>query len=189
MPKLSSAGLGKVESSWPYFTLRRHPGGSYLDLLRFFLNHRRFLRSQHAQRQGKSPRELMTGHGHPHWLTLLRPGTASAPASLIRGGWLPPARNTVPLSKFGPHGPRPPHACVTREGQILNHAAGCIKVVDTFRHEAPRSKRPPHPARMGCSRTGALCSRSRREPTKRRRYTTFARHPRSRALLIASQSL
>jgi hypothetical protein len=54
-----------------YFTLRRHLGGSYLELLRFFLNHRRFLRSQHAERRGKSPRELMTGHAHPHWLTLL----------------------------------------------------------------------------------------------------------------------
>jgi hypothetical protein len=54
-----------------YFTLRRHLGGSYLDLLRFFLNHRRFLRSRHAERQGKSPRELLTGQSHPHWLTLL----------------------------------------------------------------------------------------------------------------------
>ncbi|MBV9749767.1 MAG: hypothetical protein JO157_13240 [Acetobacteraceae bacterium] len=54
-----------------YFTLRRHLGGAYLDLLRFFLNHRRFLRSRHAERQGKSPRELMTGQGHAHWLTLL----------------------------------------------------------------------------------------------------------------------
>jgi len=54
-----------------YFTLRRHLGGSYLDLLRFFLNHRRFLRSRRAERQGKSPRELMTGQGHPHWLALL----------------------------------------------------------------------------------------------------------------------
>src|SRR4051794_2037119 len=54
-----------------YFTLRRHLGGSYLDLLRFFLNHRRFVRSRHAERQGKSPRELMTDQGHPHWLTLL----------------------------------------------------------------------------------------------------------------------
>ncbi len=35
-----------------YFTLRRHLGGSYLDLLRFFLNHRRFLRSRRAERQG-----------------------------------------------------------------------------------------------------------------------------------------
>ncbi len=55
----------------PYFTLRRHLGGSYLNLLRFFLNHRRFMRSRHAERRGKSPRELMTGRGHPHWLTLL----------------------------------------------------------------------------------------------------------------------
>jgi len=54
-----------------YFTLRRHLGGAYLDLLRFFLNHRRFMRSRHTARQGKSPRELMTGQGHPHWLTLL----------------------------------------------------------------------------------------------------------------------
>ncbi len=54
-----------------YFTLRRHLGNSYLDLLRFFLNHRRLMRSRCAERQGKSPRELMTGQGHPHWLTLL----------------------------------------------------------------------------------------------------------------------
>ena len=54
-----------------YFTLRRHLGGAYLDLLRFFLNHRRFLRSRHAERQGKSPHELLTGQAHPHWLTLL----------------------------------------------------------------------------------------------------------------------
>jgi hypothetical protein len=54
-----------------YFTLRRHLGGSYLVLLRFFLNHRRFMRSRRAERNGKSPRELMTGQGHPHWLTLL----------------------------------------------------------------------------------------------------------------------
>jgi hypothetical protein len=54
-----------------YFTLRRHLGSSYLDLLRFFLNHRCFMRSRCAGRSGKSPRELMTGHGHPHWLTLL----------------------------------------------------------------------------------------------------------------------
>jgi hypothetical protein len=54
-----------------YFTLRRHLGGAYLDLLRFFLNHRRLVRSRRDERRGKSPRELMTGQGHPHWLTLL----------------------------------------------------------------------------------------------------------------------
>jgi hypothetical protein len=57
-----------------YFTLRRHLGTPYLDLLRFFLNHRRFVRSRRAERQGKSPRELMTGQDHPPWLTLLRLG-------------------------------------------------------------------------------------------------------------------
>jgi len=54
-----------------YFTLRRHLGRPCLDLLRFFLNHRRYMRSQLAERVGKSPRELMTGERHPHWLTLL----------------------------------------------------------------------------------------------------------------------
>jgi hypothetical protein len=61
-----------------YFTLRRHLGGSYLDLLQFFLNHRRFMRSRVAERTGKSPRELMTGQGHPHWLTLLGLGSVQA---------------------------------------------------------------------------------------------------------------
>jgi hypothetical protein len=42
-----------------------------LDLLRFFLNHRRYMRSPLAERVGKSPRELMTGESHPHWLSLL----------------------------------------------------------------------------------------------------------------------
>jgi hypothetical protein len=54
-----------------YFTLRRQLGGEYLGLLQFFLNHRTFLRSRVAQREGKSPKQLMTGQTHPHWLTLL----------------------------------------------------------------------------------------------------------------------
>ncbi|MBV8870057.1 MAG: hypothetical protein JOY65_11665 [Acetobacteraceae bacterium] len=54
------------------FTLPRHLGGSYLALLRFFLNHRRFPRSRHAERRGKSPRELMTGQGHPHLRRLIQ---------------------------------------------------------------------------------------------------------------------
>jgi len=48
------------------FTLRRHLGSAYLDLLWFFLNHRRFMRSRLAERIGNSPRELMTGESHPH---------------------------------------------------------------------------------------------------------------------------
>lgn len=54
-----------------YFFLRRHIGNDYLDLLRFFLNHRTFMRSEHAERLGKSPAELLTGRQHPHWLELL----------------------------------------------------------------------------------------------------------------------
>jgi hypothetical protein len=54
-----------------YFFLRRHLGSDYLHLLQFFLNHRRFLRSEHPERVDKSPAELLTGQGHAHWLELL----------------------------------------------------------------------------------------------------------------------
>jgi hypothetical protein len=54
-----------------YFFLRRHIGNDYLDLLRFFLNHRHFQRSDRPERIGKSPVELLNGQAHPHWLELL----------------------------------------------------------------------------------------------------------------------
>ena len=54
-----------------YFFLRRELGPDYLSLLQFFLNHRRFQRSEHAERVGKSPAELLTGQTHAHWLELL----------------------------------------------------------------------------------------------------------------------
>ena len=54
-----------------YFFLRRQLGPGYLDLLRFFLNHRRFMRSELPERQGKSPAELLTGKQHDHWLEIL----------------------------------------------------------------------------------------------------------------------
>ncbi len=54
-----------------YFFLRRHLGADYLVLLQFFLNHRRFLRSEHPDRVAKSPAELLTGKPHPHWLQML----------------------------------------------------------------------------------------------------------------------
>ena len=54
-----------------YFVLRRQIGHGYLDLLRFYLNHHRFKRSQRAERVGKSPVELLTGVQQPHWLELL----------------------------------------------------------------------------------------------------------------------
>ena len=54
-----------------YFFLRRIIGNRYLSLLQFFLNHHPFMRSQKAERVGKTPTELMTGNAHPHWLELL----------------------------------------------------------------------------------------------------------------------
>ncbi len=54
-----------------FFFLRRQLGAPYLELLRFFLKHRTFMRSQCPERVGKGPAELMTGQSHPHWLELL----------------------------------------------------------------------------------------------------------------------
>jgi hypothetical protein len=54
-----------------YFSLRREIGSDYLVLLQFFLNHRRFLRSERPERVGRSPAELLTGLSHPHWLEML----------------------------------------------------------------------------------------------------------------------
>ena len=54
----------------PAVTLRRHLGGSYLDLLQFCLNHGSLMHSRRAERR-QTPRELMAGQGHPHWVTLL----------------------------------------------------------------------------------------------------------------------
>jgi hypothetical protein len=54
-----------------YFSLRRHLGPDYLELLRFYLNHRVLERSERAERRGKTPAELLTGEAHGHWLELL----------------------------------------------------------------------------------------------------------------------
>ena len=54
-----------------YFSLRRHLGPDYLDLLRFYLNHHVLERSERPERQGRTPAELLTGAAHPHWLDLL----------------------------------------------------------------------------------------------------------------------
>ena len=54
-----------------YFFLRRHLGPDYLEVLQFFLNHRRFPRSERAERCNHSPCELLTGRKHAHWLELL----------------------------------------------------------------------------------------------------------------------
>jgi hypothetical protein len=54
-----------------YFFLRRQLSPDYLALLQFFLNHRRLLRSEHPERAGKSPAEVLAGESHRHWLVFL----------------------------------------------------------------------------------------------------------------------
>jgi hypothetical protein len=73
-----------------YFFLRHQLGAPYLGLLQFFLNHRTFLRSRRPERVGKSPKELMTGQSHSHWLELLEFSCSSRPE-------LNPGRVTYPF--------------------------------------------------------------------------------------------
>jgi hypothetical protein len=54
-----------------YFFLRRQLGKDYLTLLQFFLNHRRYLRSEDPSRVDQSPAGVLTGRRHAHWLELL----------------------------------------------------------------------------------------------------------------------
>ncbi len=54
-----------------YFCLRQDIGNGYLDLLRFFLNHKPFEKRCHPNRKGKSPAEILAGKSHPLWLELL----------------------------------------------------------------------------------------------------------------------
>jgi hypothetical protein len=54
-----------------YFFLRRELGPEYLELLRFFLNHRRYPRSRKDARRRKSPAEILQGRILPHWLEQL----------------------------------------------------------------------------------------------------------------------
>lgn len=54
-----------------YFFLRKTLGNGYLGLLQFYLNHRRYMRSSKEERVGKSPKELLTGQAHKHWLEIL----------------------------------------------------------------------------------------------------------------------
>jgi len=54
----------------PYLFLRREIGSDYLELLRFYLNHTPFMRSE-THRANQSPAELLTGESHLHWLEML----------------------------------------------------------------------------------------------------------------------
>ena len=54
-----------------FFSAAQGLSDGYVNLLQFFLNHRQFMRSIRPERVGKSPKELLTGKLHPHWLELL----------------------------------------------------------------------------------------------------------------------
>ena len=51
--------------------LRRHLGDACLNLLQFFMNYRVFMQSRRAEWVGKTPKQLLTGQAHAHWLELL----------------------------------------------------------------------------------------------------------------------
>ncbi len=55
----------------PYLFLRREVGNGFLNLLRFYLNHTPFVRSENSNRVGKTPDEILTGKSHPDWLEML----------------------------------------------------------------------------------------------------------------------
>jgi len=70
-PRASSLVENRNSCVRNYFFLRRRIGDDYLELLRFYLNHHCYLRSERPERVGKSPAQLLNGKSHPHWLELL----------------------------------------------------------------------------------------------------------------------
>lgn len=50
---------------------RKEIGFHYTELLRFYLNHTKFLRSTKDYRRGKTPAEILNGKAHPNWLDML----------------------------------------------------------------------------------------------------------------------
>jgi hypothetical protein len=54
-----------------YIRNRKMIDQGYLDLLRFFLNHKPIVRSARVERKWKTPGEILSGKSHPYWLELL----------------------------------------------------------------------------------------------------------------------
>ena len=54
-----------------HITFRQEIGHGYLDLLRFYLNHKPIDRSIREHRHKKTPAEILSGKPHLHWLELL----------------------------------------------------------------------------------------------------------------------
>ena len=55
----------------PYLDARKQVTPRSLELIRFYLNHQVFLRSQHNDMRGRTPAEVLTGASHPNWLEML----------------------------------------------------------------------------------------------------------------------
>ncbi|SDQ14820.1 hypothetical protein SAMN04515695_0176 [Pseudovibrio sp. Tun.PSC04-5.I4] len=55
----------------PYLDPRKQITSKRLELVRFYLNHQVFLRSEHSYMQGKTPAEVLTGTPHPNWLEMM----------------------------------------------------------------------------------------------------------------------
>ena len=54
-----------------HIAFRQDIGHGYLDLLRFFMNHKPIERSTREHRQAKTPAEILCGESHSHWLEIL----------------------------------------------------------------------------------------------------------------------
>ena len=70
-PRCSSMAENFNSRLRPYLDPRKQITQKSLELIRFYLNHQVFLRSQHDYIQGKSPAEVLTGQPHPNWLEML----------------------------------------------------------------------------------------------------------------------
>ena len=55
----------------PYFFIRQEIGHGFLELLRFYLNHSPFMRSDRKAFKNKTPAFLLTKKEHPSWLEML----------------------------------------------------------------------------------------------------------------------
>ena len=72
LPSNASSAVENLNSRLlEYFHIQRHLGPDYLELLRFYLNHHRFPRSERPERAGKSPAEILAGRTLPHWMEQL----------------------------------------------------------------------------------------------------------------------
>ena len=92
-----------------------------LALLQFFLNHPRFMRSR-VGRQGKSPRELMTGQQHPRWFALLGLCRSAAARLTCRRRLNAPFRVESPDEHLACVRGLVPLGRITRKRSKMNHA-------------------------------------------------------------------